>query len=138
MAGHCTLPALSLSSQIFPSFLLSALFPTSRILFGFPFNAGAYFKKKPSSAAASSPAARRVVGRIDAGVAATVGDIPRDKGDAGFFMTEAACIRFAVDYGLAPHLVTKKEIRAMVQELNRPKTLYIAKPVTKPKVSYVF
>ena len=105
---------------------------TLRILFGFPFNAGSYFKKKPSP---SSPAGRRAVGRIDTGVAASVGDIPRDKGDAGFFMTEAACIRFAVDYGLAPHLVTKKEIRAMVQDLNRPKTLFVAKPVTKPKVS---
>ncbi|CAE7659485.1 unnamed protein product, partial [Symbiodinium microadriaticum] len=47
-----------------------------------------------------------------------------DKEDKGYFMTESACLRFCQDYGLAPHLMTRPQLKEVLGQLNRDKSLY--------------
>ena len=102
---------------------------SEQVLFGFPFNAATYFRKRKVPSSGVYAAAVEEMNSGDDGLPADM-----DKMEVAYFMTEAGCIRFALDFGLAPHLVSKKDIRAFVAELNRTKNLHVVKPVTKPKV----
>ena len=48
-----------------------------------------------------------------------------------FIITQSACIRLAQDYGLIPHLVTKEDVKAIVQSLNSNKPLIARKHAHK-------
>lgn len=59
----------------------------------------------------------------------------KDNRDLAYIMTEAACVRFARDYGLVPNLMSKRELKELVSELNRHKMVNMNKPSTSPAVS---
>jgi ATP-dependent protease Clp ATPase subunit len=60
--------------------------------------------------------------------------LDKDHRDLAYVMTEAACVRFARDYGLVPNLMTKRELKEILSELNRHKMINIVKPSTSPTV----
>lgn len=44
--------------------------------------------------------------------------------DIGYFMTDTACLRFCQDYGLSPHLMSTRQLKQLLQSLNRDKALF--------------
>lgn len=105
---------------------------SEQILFGYPFNAQLFLRK---AANLSNPSGARGVGGIRSTVAT---EEEKDKQNAAYFITEAGCVRFALDYGIIPHLISKKEVKDLFRELNRSKMLYIVKPSTQPQPPTVF
>jgi hypothetical protein len=105
---------------------------SEQVLFGYPFNAHLFQRKKETPI----PTGSRGAGGIRP--TAVISEEEKDKQNSAYFITEAGCIRFAVDYGLIPHLLSKKEIRSIYTSLNRSKMLYIVKPVTQAQPPTVF
>ena len=107
---------------------------SEQILFGYPFNAHLFRRK----AKVPTPIGSRGVGGINPAAVAAATEEAADKQNSAYFITEAGCVRFALDYGIVPHLVSKKEIKEMFAELNRSKMLYIVKPSTQAHPPTVF
>ena len=52
----------------------------------------------------------------------TVGGITNFSADTAFIMTKLAVVKFARDYGIVPHLVTKKQLNNIFNHVNRDKS----------------
>tara|TARA_A100001015_G_C14988183_1_gene712528 strand:+ start:483 stop:1847 length:1365 start_codon:yes stop_codon:yes gene_type:complete len=68
----------------------------------------------------------------------SVGGISNFSGDTAFIMTKLATIKFCRDYGIVPHLVSKKQLITIFNIVNRDKSTTKKKKVTTfaPACSY--
>ena len=53
-----------------------------------------------------------------------------------FIMTQAACTRMCLDYGIIPHLVSKEEMKQIMNKVNKSKQLTKPKPQSQRPNAY--